>query len=300
VVIDAEKHKLNYKKSEVDNNIAALKKKYQGYIDEDGKQRSGASTLISRAKSPVQTLKRKGSPIIDPKTGEVSYKEVVEEYTDKKGKTKIRTIEVPKMSTIKDARKISSGTPQEELYADYANKMKALANQARKEMISAGKIEYKPSAKVTYQKEVASLNAKLNVSLKNAPRERQAQLITASEVKAKKQENPDITPSDKKKIGQQALIKARLAVNAKRTPVELTDREWEAIQAGAISENQLYKIIENMDIKELRQRATPRATTAVSQAKINKIKSMNASGYTTEEIAAALGLSASTITKHMK
>ena len=33
VVIDAEKHKLDYKASEKDNNIAALKKKYQAHID---------------------------------------------------------------------------------------------------------------------------------------------------------------------------------------------------------------------------------------------------------------------------
>ena len=300
VVIDAEKHKLNYKQSEIDNGIASLKKKYQEYVGEDGKKHSGAGTLISRAKSPVQTLKRKGSPIIDPKTGEQSYKEVVETYTDKNGKTKIRTIEVPKMSTVKDARKLSSGTPQEELYADYANKMKSLANQARKEMLSTGKIEYSASAKATYKKEVDSLNAKLNATLKNAPKERQAQLMANAVVKAKRQENPDMTPAEKKKAGQQALTAARLSVGAKRTPITVTDKEWEAIQAGAISENQLIKIINNINIDELRQRATPRATTTLSQAKINKIKSMNASGFTTSEIAESLGVSATTVSKYMR
>lgn len=300
VVIDAEKHKLNYKQSEIDNDIAALKKKYQEYTDDDGKKHSGAGTLISRAKSPVQIPKRKGSPIIDPKTGEVSYKEVHETYTDKNGKTKERTIDVPKMSTVKDAHKLSSGTPQEELYADYANKMKALANQARKEMLSTGKIEYSAAAKATYKKEVVSLNAKLNTALKNAPRERQAQLMANAAVKAKRQDNPDMTPSEKKKAGQQALTAARLSVGAKRSPITVTDREWEAIQAGAISENQLMKIINNINIDELRQRATPRATSTLSQAKINKIKSMNASGFTTAEIAESLGVSSSTVSKYMR
>lgn len=84
VVIDAEKHKLDYKKSEADNGIAALKKKYQGSINENGRYHEGAATLISRAKSETSVLKRKGSPIIDPVTGEQSYKEVHEEYIDKK------------------------------------------------------------------------------------------------------------------------------------------------------------------------------------------------------------------------
>lgn len=44
-----------------------------------------------------------------------------------------------------------------------------------------------------------------------------------------------------KKVSQQALVRARNEVGAKRTPIKMTDREWEAIQAGAISENVLRK-----------------------------------------------------------
>ena len=47
VVIDAEKHKLDYKASEKDNNISALMKKYQG------KARGGASTIVSRGSGAV-------------------------------------------------------------------------------------------------------------------------------------------------------------------------------------------------------------------------------------------------------
>jgi len=299
VVIDAEKHKLDYKQSERDNGISALKKKYQGTVDENGRYHEGAATLISRAKSETSVLKRKGSPIIDKETGEQRYKEVYEEYTDKNGKVKVRTQASTKMAETKDARTLSSGTPQEEAYADYANNMKSLANRARREMMNTGKIAYSASAKRTYQAEVDSLEAKLNVALKNAPRERQAQILANAAVKAKKQENPDMTKGEIKKANQQALTAARNSVGAKREPILITDREWEAIQAGAISENRLTQIINNVDTDKLRQRATPRATTPLSSAKVNKIASMNASGYTTAEIAEALGVSASTVSKYL-
>jgi len=192
-----------------------------------------------------------------------------------------------------------ANTPAERAYAEYANKMKALGNQARKEMVNAGKIAYSVSAKTTYQEEVDSLSAKLNVALKNAPRERQAQVIANAAVNAKKQDNPDMKPAEIKKIGQQELTRARAAVGAKRETIKVTDREWEAIQAGAISENKLAQIINNVDIDDLRQRATPRTTTSLSTAKINRISSMNASGYSTAEIAKALGVSTTTVSNYL-
>ncbi len=170
VVIDAEKHKLDYKQSESDNGISSLKKKYQGTYDEDGRYREGAATLISRAKSETSVIKRKGSPIIDKETGKQSYKEVYEEYVDKKtGKIKVRTQQSTKMAETDDAFTLVSdaNTPAERAYAEYANKMKALGNQSRKAMIGTGKIAYSTSAKKTYQEEVDSLSAKLNVALKN-------------------------------------------------------------------------------------------------------------------------------------
>ena len=300
VVIDAEKHKLDYKQSEIDNHIATLKKRYQGSIDDDGHYHEGASTLISRAKSQVSVLKRKGSPIIDKETGEVSYNEVYEEYTDRNGKTKIRTQASTKMAETKDAHTLSSGTIVEKLYGDYANKMKSLANQARKEMLSTGKIPYSKEANTKYAQEVSSLNSKLNVALKNAPKERLAQTIANAEIKAKKQANPDMTKGEIKKESQRALTAARNSVGAHREQIKLTDKEWEAIQAGAISETKLVQILNNADIDDIRQRATPRTRTTLSDAKVNKIKSMNVSGYTTSEIADSIGVSESTIIKYLK
>lgn len=302
VVIDAEKHGLDYKQSERDNGIASLKKKYQGHYDEDGGYHEGASTLISRAKSQATVPKRKGTPRIDKETGELIYKEAHEEYVDKKtGRTKVRTQKSTKMAEAKDARTLISegNTPQEEVYADYANHMKSLANRARKEMVSTGRIKYSAQAKQTYQEEVAKLNADLNIALMNAPRERQAQTIANAEVAAKKKSNPDMTTAEVKKVSQQALAKARLSVGAKRTPIKITDRQWEAIQAGAVSENVLSQMLKYVDADELRQRATPRST-AISQAKIGKIKAMNASGYSYRDIADAVGLSASAVAKYIK
>jgi len=299
VVIDAEKHKLDYKQSERDNGITSLKKKYQAHEDND--RYGGASTLISRAKSEVSVLKRKGSPTIDRETGELSWKTVNEEYVDKTGRVKTRMQKSTRMAETKDARTLISDadTLAERAYADYANKMKALANQARKEMVTTGKIKYSASAKSTYQQEVDSLMAKLNVALKNAPRERHAQTMANSVVDAKKKQNPDMTKAEIKKTSQQALTAARTTVGAKRTPVNITDREWEAIQAVAISENVLTQILNNADIDAVRQRATPRAANTLSVAKTNRISALNASGYTTSEIAKALGISASTVSKYL-
>lgn len=304
VVIDAEKHKLDYKQSEKDNAISSLKKKYQGRIDENGKYHEGASTLISRAKSETSVLKRQGSPTIDPETGENVWK-VSDNltYVNKKtGETITRTQPSTQMAEAKDAFSLVSeaNTPVERAYATYANKMKSLANQARLEILATPKISYDSSAKETYKTEVASLNSKLNVSLMNAPRERQAQLMANTVVNAKKQANPDLTKKEIKKISQQALMQARNEVGAKRTTIEITDKEWAAIQAGAISENVLTQIVNHANIDTLRQRAMPRTTTTLSAAKQAKIAAMSASGYTTSEIAKAVGVSSNTVLKYLK
>lgn len=316
VVIDAEKHHLNYKQSELDNNISALKKKYQAHVDEDGKVHyGGAATLLSRAKGETPVLKRQGTPQINMKgkewydpnkpEGSLIYKVADDVAYEVNGKVKYRTQKSTKMAETDDAYSLISDAraPIEIVYADYANKMKSLANQARKEIMTTGKIKYSATAKATYQPEVDSLMAKLNTALLNAPRERQAQLLANAEVNAKKAANPDMKPADIKKESQRALSKYRTelgSVARRDRSIKVTDREWEAIQAGAISENVLMKILANSDADSLRQKATPRATTTISTAQANRIKAMRASNYTLEEIAKKLGLSTSTITKYAK
>lgn len=312
VVIDAEKHKLNYKQSEVDNNIAELKRKYQGHIDEDGKYREGTGTIVSRAKGQTSVLKRQGSPIIDPETGKQTWK-VADDVTYEKKVTNPKTGEVSyktitktqkstKMAETDDAMTLVSKfkEPREIAYAEYANKMKTLANQARKEMVNMKDIPYSPEAKEKYAPQVDRLNAALNVALKNAPKERQAQTIANAIVQAKRADNPDMTKKEIKKAGQQALDKARRQVGAKRELIEISDLEWEAIQAGAISPNKLQQILNNCNMDVVKQKAMPRSTSSLSTAKINHIATLQASGYTNEQIANKLGVSVSTVIKYMK
>lgn len=302
VVIDAEKHKLDYKQSELDNGIAALKKKYQGSIDPDtGRYREGASTLISRAKSETSVPKRKGSPKIDPDTGELVWKTADDlTYVDKKGKTHTRTQQSTKMAEAKDAYELVSdvNSPVEVAYANYANKLKAMANQARLDFLATPKLKYDASAKAKYSDEVKSLNSKLDIALRNAPRERQANLIANDVISALKQDNPGMSKKEIKKASQQALTQARAKVGAKRETIKITDREWEAIQAGAITDNILTQIINNSDIDRLKQLAMPRATNTISVAKQNRIKAMSVAGHTNAEIAKQVGVSLDTVIKY--
>lgn len=302
VVIDAEKHNLDFKRSEKDNDIAALKRKYQGHIGPDGKYHEGAGTLISRAKSQVSVLKRQGSPIIN-EDGSLSYKTASPDkltYVDKKGKTVVRMQKSTRMAETNNAFTLVSdaNTPQERAYAVFANKMKALANDARKEYLATKEIPYSPSAKKVYANEVHSLESQLKLAQLNAPRERQAQLIANTIVKAKREANPDMTPGEIKKASQVALTDARTRVGAKRRPISFTDREWEAIQAGAITKSRLSQIIKFADKNELKERAMPRETKELSPTKQARIKAMKASGYTNEQIAAAVGCSRSTVIRY--
>ena len=234
VVIDAEKHKLDYVQSYSDNRIDELRSTYQGRV-ENGKYKEGASTLISKAKSEQRVLKRVGQPKIDPETGELQWKSVEEHYYNPKtGKDEIRTIKSTKMAETSDARTLISkeNTPMERLYANYANKMKSLANSARKEYLTTPNLKYDKNAHKIYEEEVKSLEEKYRISASNAPKERKAQMIANTEVKAKQNEY-DLTKAELKKVKQKALTEARNKVGAKRIPIEITDKEWNAIQAGA-------------------------------------------------------------------
>ena len=302
VVIDAEKHKLDYKKSERDQGIAELKKKYQGYTDDDGKEVGGASTLLSRRKQDTAVPERQGSGIIDADTGKVTYKKSGRTYVDKKtGEIVEAMTKSPLLLETDDLRTLSSGTIPENLYADYGNAMKALANQARKEYKATGRIETSKAAKETYATEVARLEDALDLADRNRPKERRAQAIANSRIKAQLQDNPDMDKKDLRKLSSLELNNARAAVGAsgKLTRIHISDKEWEAIQAGAISDNKLTQILRYADKDEVRKLATPKTTSQLSTAKLNKIKQMKNSGYTMAEIAESIGCSTSTISKYL-
>lgn len=339
VVIDAQKHNLDYKRSAIENNIADLKKRYQGG------ETHGSSTLISRAKSDVRVPFRKDRGIVttekntNPLTGEKIHayytgetyinsqgKKVRvttpdpalakalggEKYTvpDKKSpyvvdasgkkiysrqKTLMRTTKTYRMEEQKDAFALSSGTKMETIYAEHANKLKDLANKSRLASLKIIPTPYSPSANKTYAKEVASLNASLDIAIRHKPLERQAQMLANKEVATKIAANPHYEPDDIKKLRGKELEAARSKFGGGKHKIEISDKEWEAIQAGAVTNNKLSQILLNTDVDKLKERAMPRSQTALSSARLARAKSMDKEGYTAAEIASSIGVSVDTL-----
>lgn len=363
VVIDAYKHKLDYKQSEMDNNIKALKKEYQGATN------AGASTLISKASGQYTVPRRQGSPrvnikgkyLYDPskpegslvyktsdnlyypkqkynkKTGlyevqlnergkKITYdpknKKEVEKYapvkrvdkngnvtfTNKKGdiiyKTEWQKQKSKWMTEVTDAKELISdaNTVIERTYASYANYMKGLANKSRLKAENIGSIAYNKTARKKYDEEYKSLNKQLNEALSNSPKERQAHRLANVEVKAKIKSNPALEGDKEKirKLSQQALTKYRAKLGAKRHEVFITDKEWEAIQAHAIPESMLSKILDKANNDRLNELCMPRNKRQMTTAKLAKAKAMASSNYSIQEIANALGLSISTVSQALK
>lgn len=279
VVIDSEKHKLDWKQSAKDNGIAALQKRYQTYVSPvDGKVHTGASTLVSKSKQSVQVggIKEK---YIDKRTGKTK--------TTIKGGEKVALVDM-----FDDAHALSSGTAVENLYADYINKTKALRNTAQKEYMATPSVKRNKEAATKYVNEVKTLDQKLNIALLNAPLERQAQLMATQTYYTKlKEGNYDFDSDQKKKLKSQAMAGARVIVGANKTLVDVTPREWEAIQAGAISNNKLVQILQNTDMDKIRKYATPAPESKLSTAKTTRAMTLLSRGYTQAEVADAIGVS---------
>jgi hypothetical protein len=309
VVIDSEKHGLDLRQSEKDNGILALKEEYQG-----GKRR-GASTLISQAGAEDRIPQRRLRPAsrggsIDPATGKKVFeptgymikerKSKLDPATGKKryyetGRLVPARDKVERLAVTDDASKLSSGTVMEVIYAEHSNRLKALANEARKESLPLKGTPTSSSAKKVYANEVASLDAKIRNAERNAPYERQAQLLANASVGAKRQANPHMEPEEIKKIKQQALNEYRNRTGAKKDKIVVTPNEWNAIQAGALSTNKLEKILKNSDSDTVKMLAMPKQSTKMSGNKLIRARSMLDSGYTQAEVADALGVGVTTL-----
>ena len=341
VIIDAEKHNYDWKQAAVDLNIAHLHEKYQGKAGGGAStliSRASGDYRVNERKLgqywPV--LDEKGNPVlkedgtpktklvtVDPNTGEKLYRDtnrtyleplrykgpdgkwVYEKddeghqiYTDKE-KRALTTIS--KMDAVKDAFELSSGTVMETVYANYANKLKALANTARKESLSTPMYARDPAAARTYSEEVNSLRAKLNDAKLNAPRERQAQMVAGRIVAAQKKSNPDMEKDEIKKLREQAIREARARVGAsgKETRISFTNKEWEAIQAHAVSPTNLREMMRYCDDKQLKNLATPRSDNSrLSASQEAQVKAFVSSGrYTQAEVAERFGISVSSVNK---
>lgn len=306
VVIDAEKHKLNWKLSEQENGIAELKAKYQT---------GGASTIVSRAKSEARVPERKEitntsrmtpQQLADWNAGKKVYVETGKTYKDRNGNDKPRMMKSTKMAEAGDAYTLTSGgskknpgTVVEGVYAEHANTLKRLGEEARKESrnIKGGSVNYE--AKKIYAPEVDSLNAKLDRAMKNKPLERQAQLIANKKIAMEIKANPDMDKDEKKRLKQQALSGARYRVGKEPYVIDITPKEWEAIQSGAISKTKLEKILDSADMDQVKQYATPRNNKGLTPAKIAKAKALLAGGHTQAEVAEELGVSVSTLSRNL-
>jgi predicted transcriptional regulator len=293
VVIDAEKKELDYRKSYSDNNIKALKQEFQRQSDGG----AGAATLLSRRKYEERVPERKprtaakGGPI-DKATGKLMYEPTDDTYW-KTGKA--ATSRVPRIELTDDAFTLSSGTPIEAVYAKHANKLKDLANQARLSAVNTPRLERSASARKTYDKEYQDLKAKLDLAKSNAPLERQAQIAARAQVKLKRSYNPDMDKDTIKKTKQQAITEARRRVGADKHKIEITEKEWDAIQSGAISDSMLTEILTHADMDVVRQLATPKTQILMTPTATATAKTMLAQGYTRAEVAAHLGVSVTTL-----
>ena len=324
VVIDAEKHKLDYKLSEKQNGIAKLKETYQGG------PRSGASTIISQASATkrvdkIQPRPAKDGGPIDPETGKKVFVPAPDrEYVKKSVKidrrtgeevevseTKTRQTKGTRMEFTDDARTLMSKnpTPMEELYASHANTMKSMANEARRVAVNTDLPRQDKNARKVYAKEVESLEAKLKVAQRNAPLERRAQILGGAMAKARIDSNPHYDKDDIKKIKYQSLEEARRATGAAKVKIgapdakgrpTITPREWEAVQAGAFSPSRLKEILANADMDVVKDLAKPKPRTSLTSGQLARAKMMQASGKSVAEIARQLGIPRSTLSDNLE
>lgn len=329
VVIDAEKHNLDWRASESDNGIPQLKAKYQGGA------KAGAATLISRRKQEVRIPEVKEitnpSQMTDDELklwneGKRVYRETggthekririqdtskmtpeeLERYNSGKEVWRGTGKYVPNESTFKkleiyDANELSSGSRIEQVYVNYSNSVKILAEQARAELRRTGRLKQNSTAYKTYAAEVKSLGDKLDMAALNAPRERQATLIADSNIKAKLQADPSLNDKDNKdklkKIRSKEMDNARLLVGAKRYPIEITPKEWEAIEAGAISDTRLQQILRYADIDKVRALATPRDDRGLPPNALARARTLLRQGIAPSVVAEELGTSVATLAK---
>ena len=326
VVIDSKKHQLDYKQAAKDFKIQELKKEYQ-----DG---GGASTIFSRADAkgwteqrkvvrdttkmtpaelkayeagkviyrPTGKTKTKWEEITDPSKMTASEKKTYESgkkvYRDT-GKTELVTQRIKGMETVSDATDLvrNKNDVKEMAYANYANSLIGLADQARREYRSITPTKINQTAKNTYAAEVDSLNSKLRIAESNKPKENLALMIAATRSSERIKSNPGLDYEHKSRIRAQEMEKARDEVGAHKKYIDITDREWEAIQANAISSTKLEKILDNTKQETYVKLATPKdSTTKLSSAKKNLIQMYyNNQHMSQAEIAEKFGISRSTV-----
>lgn len=251
----------------------------------------------------------------DKKTGDVYYKtgehkdertgKLKGDYTkagkDVKVKEVLATQKSKAMAETHDAYTLSSGTQQENAYASYANKMKALANTARIAALDTADIPYNKEAARLYKNEVEHLKAQLAEVEIHQPKERLANRIATAEADKARANNPEMTNGEYKKLLQQRLETARASVGGKKPNIDISDQEWKAIQAGAVNKTTLQKILKATPSDKIDKLAMPKANAKLTTSQINQIKNMlKTESATAAQIAARFGISVTTVYKYGK
>ena len=299
IVIDAPKHKLDYTRSFVDLGIKELKDKYQDH---------GATSLISRKNSPTYINKRKeGAMVEDPKTGKKKLM-YIDPNTGEKlysdtGETKwdgtLKKQKVPLLSVTKDAYDIATDTPMDKAYADYHNWMLNQGNKARKLSLSVGSYEKDSNAEKAYAPEVASLKAKVVRAQKISPIERQAQIYANLVIEEKLKANPVLKKKgyekEQSRLREQTIAGARMRLNKPDRSFEITDREWEAIEAHAVSPTMFKQVLKYGNDKDIKKKALPKQNSGLADSQVSAIKALLATGYSQQDIAEMYGISTSTV-----
>ena len=323
VIIDAEKHKLNWKACKQEMRIDELQKKYQ--MKDNGRY-GGSGTIVSKASGPAYPDEKEWQGKIDPETGEKIWR-----FTEKRktvdpetgswkwyGPThpkydpngEVKKMSSTKMAEAKDAMELVSPAkyPTELVYAKFANQMKSMANQAR---IASTKVEdtpYSAQAAETYANEVKSLKEKVNTAKVNAVLERRAARVTTIIVDDRMKNYPDRynnSSADGKahlrKLRKQVMDQQRAILN-KAESFQITEREWEAIQAGALKKTFLNDVLNRANQDSVKKHAFPKETdyNAMSDANIARARAMLNSGFTQAEVAELFGISTSTLRKQLK
>ena len=364
VVIDAVKHKYDWKQSEIDNHIEDLKHKWQRTVRPDGSIKfGGASTIISKAGGDVriQGEIKEGKRIIDPETGKSLGTKYIDPVTGKKLETivdepyrfymdpndrdsqghkrketdrRMYPTDTPGMYRSKDGKTLlpketlvlskeyhhydtrpamdrtddaftlvsAMRNAKELAYAEYANYLKDLANEARREITILKPTRYDPIANKTYKAEVDSLNKKYNDLMLRKQPEKAAIIEANTMIKAWYLDNPEATKEQKGKAKQRILTMCRKSrgLTGSHNSLEITPKEWEAIQAGAIGSSKLKELLKKADMNVIQEYAMPRARGKLTSAQILRIKSLHAAGKGNEEIAEALGINVSTVLNYTK
>lgn len=261
----------------------------------------------------------------DPETGKGIYDDSIRE----KNKVSTEKLRYAWMEG-KGAASLASDNPstKEQMYVEFSDTLHGMANSIRRSLnddtyhIDKSKVSDKDKTDdgLSYVKMKAtratadsdedkavidSLRSKLDVAKRNAPKERLAQVYANAAIKARVDENPSLKTDDdalkKVKNAELAAARARTGANGKGTRVEISAKEYEAINSGKVPKTLISDVLKKSNTESLTKLATEstgsrKKLTAAQVARIKAWGNSN-SKSTPYQMAKSMGVSVSTINK---